>query len=145
MNFQVNWETTANNGQSHGTWMPFNLSTGEKYTHGWTTCMGVPNFTAYFTPENRGGQAKNKSSYQYPTPCTHQAYESLGSWFSDLSSFGFSTMMYGNYWEYGWSCDGGPSKTKSAPRSLWRALLMPQVNPGSRYRCGKSTFKKAAC
>ena len=25
-----------------------------------------------------------------------------------------------------------------APYSVWRALLMPQVNPGSRYRCGKS-------
>ena len=25
-----------------------------------------------------------------------------------------------------------------ASRSLRRALLMPQVNPGSRYRCGRS-------
>ena len=31
----------------------------------------------------------------------------------------------------------GPSRAKSAPRSLRRALLMPQVNPGSLYRCGK--------
>ena len=33
----------------------------------------------------------------------------------------------------------GPSRAKSAPRSLRRALLMPQANPGSRYRCGKRT------
>ena len=32
---------------------------------------------------------------------------------------------------------GGPSRSKSASRSSRRALLMPQVNPGSRYRCGK--------
>ena len=31
----------------------------------------------------------------------------------------------------------GPSRATSAPRSLRRALLMPQVNTGSRYRCGK--------
>ena len=30
----------------------------------------------------------------------------------------------------------GPSRAKSASRSLRRALLMPQVNPGSLYRCG---------
>ena len=29
-----------------------------------------------------------------------------------------------------------------ASRSAQRALLTPQVNPGSLYRCGKSTFKK---
>ena len=31
----------------------------------------------------------------------------------------------------------GPSREKSASRSLRRALLMPQVNAGSLYRCGK--------
>ena len=30
-------------------------------------------------------------------------------------------------------------------RSLRRALLTPQVNPESLYRCGKRTFKRAAC
>ena len=34
---------------------------------------------------------------------------------------------------------GGPSRAKSASQSLRRALLMPQVNPGSRYRCGRGT------
>ena len=35
---------------------------------------------------------------------------------------------------------GGPSSIpKNAPRSVRRALLMPQVNPGSLYCCGKST------
>ena len=33
----------------------------------------------------------------------------------------------------------GLSRAKSASRSLGRALLMPQVNPGSRYRCVKRT------
>ena len=33
----------------------------------------------------------------------------------------------------------GASRAQSASRSLRRALLMPQVNPGSRYCCGKST------
>jgi hypothetical protein len=42
MNYQVNWATTANEGESHGTWMPFNLSTGDPFKHGWTTCMGIP-------------------------------------------------------------------------------------------------------
>ena len=28
---------------------------------------------------------------------------------------------------------------QSAPRSLRRALFTPWANPGSRYRCGKST------
>ena len=42
MNYQVNWATTANEGESHGTWMPFNLSTLNPFKHGWTTCMGVP-------------------------------------------------------------------------------------------------------
>ena len=108
MNFQVNWATTANEGESHGTWMPFNLSTGSPFWKGWTTCMGVPNFTAYFTEANRaGGQARNRSSYQYPTPCSHKTYEQLEGWYKDLASFGFTTMLYGNYWEYGWSCDGG--------------------------------------
>ena len=32
-----------------------------------------------------------------------------------------------------------------ASRSLPCALLTPQVNPGLRYRCSKSTFKGAAC
>ena len=32
----------------------------------------------------------------------------------------------------------GPSRTPSAPCSVRRALLMPQVNAGSRYRSGKS-------
>ena len=31
----------------------------------------------------------------------------------------------------------GPSREKIASRSLRRALLMPQVNTGSLYRCGK--------
>ena len=33
----------------------------------------------------------------------------------------------------------GPSRAKSASHSLRRALLTPQVNPGSLYRCGKRT------
>ena len=33
----------------------------------------------------------------------------------------------------------GPSRAKSASRSLQRALLTPQVNAGSRYRCSRST------
>ena len=33
----------------------------------------------------------------------------------------------------------GPSRAKSASRSLRRALLIPQVHPGSLYRCGKRT------
>ena len=33
----------------------------------------------------------------------------------------------------------GPSRAKSASRSLRRALLMPQVNPGSLNRCGNRT------
>ena len=33
----------------------------------------------------------------------------------------------------------GPSRAQSASLSLRRALLTPQVNPGSRYRCGKRT------
>ena len=33
----------------------------------------------------------------------------------------------------------GPSRAKSASRSLRRALLTPQVNAGSLYRCGKRT------
>ena len=33
----------------------------------------------------------------------------------------------------------GARKPKPASRSLRRALLMPQVNTGSRYRCGKRT------
>ena len=35
--------------------------------------------------------------------------------------------------------DWGPSRAKSASRSLWRALLMSQVNTGSLYRRGKRT------
>ena len=31
----------------------------------------------------------------------------------------------------------GPPRAKSVPRSLRRALLMPQVNPGSRNHCAK--------
>ena len=33
----------------------------------------------------------------------------------------------------------GPSRAKSASRSLRRALLIPQVNTGSLYRCGNRT------
>ena len=33
---------------------------------------------------------------------------------------------------------GRPVMPKPASHSSRRALLMPQVNPGSRYRCGKS-------
>ena len=32
-----------------------------------------------------------------------------------------------------------PSRAKPAPHSLRRALLMPLANPGSLYRCGRST------
>ena len=31
----------------------------------------------------------------------------------------------------------------SAPRPARRALLTPRVNPGPRYRCGRSTFKSS--
>ena len=125
MNYQVNWMTTANNGESHGTWMPFNLSTGGLFTDGWTSCMGIPNFTAYFTAANSGGQLRDKGAYQYPTPCTHQTYSSLGSWFSDLASFGFSTMLYGNYWEYGWSCDGGRGNRATSNNDCDTGFGMP--------------------
>ena len=37
------------------------------------------------------------------------------------------------------STRNGPSRAKSAPRSLRRALLTPQVNAGSLYRCGNRT------
>ena len=33
----------------------------------------------------------------------------------------------------------GPSATPFASCSVWRSLLMPQVHPGSVYRCGRST------
>ena len=33
----------------------------------------------------------------------------------------------------------GSSRAKSASRSRWRALLMPQGNAGSLYCCGKRT------
>ena len=39
---------------------------------------------------------------------------------------------------YHFSC-GSSSSKKIASRSLRRALLMSQVNPGSLYRCGKRT------
>ena len=39
---------------------------------------------------------------------------------------------------------GGPSRARSASRSVRRALLTPQANPGSRYRCGKSTLRAAS-
>ena len=45
-------------------------------------------------------------------------------------------------WTRAWH---GPSRAQSASRSLRRALLMPPVNTGSLYRCGKRTFKRAAC
>ena len=38
------------------------------------------------------------------------------------------------------SSDDGSPRAKSASRSLRRALLMPQVNTGSRYRRGKSSL-----
>lgn len=108
MNFQTNWEPTANFGESHGTWMPFNLSTGALFENGWTSCMGTPNFTkAFDDPNCKRGQAFDRSCYVYPTTCFHMDYSTLKGWFTDLASFGFSTMMYGNYWEFGWSCDGG--------------------------------------
>ena len=31
---------------------------------------------------------------------------------------------------------------KTAPFFLQRALLMPRVNPGSHYRCAKSTYEQ---
>ena len=34
---------------------------------------------------------------------------------------------------------GFSATARPAPRSVWRALLTLQVNPGSCYRCGKST------
>ena len=37
------------------------------------------------------------------------------------------------------AADPGPSRAKSAPRSLRSALLIPKVNTGSFYRCGKRT------
>ena len=39
----------------------------------------------------------------------------------------------------GLSDAAGPSRAKPLPRALRRALLMLQVNAGSRYRCGKRT------
>ena len=38
-----------------------------------------------------------------------------------------------------WTATNGTSRAKVASRSLRRALLTPQVNPGSRYRCGERT------
>ena len=37
------------------------------------------------------------------------------------------------------ACTTGPSRAKSASRSLRSALLMPQVHPGSLHRCGNRT------
>ena len=40
-------------------------------------------------------------------------------------------------WVEGYARRRGPSRAQPASRSLRRALLTPQVNPGSRYHCGK--------
>ena len=51
---------------------------------------------------------------------------------------------------FGWESRGSNHTTasaspKTAPWFLQRALLTPRVNPGSHYRCAKSTFKRAGC
>ena len=47
---------------------------------------------------------------------------------------------HGKNWLFqGASIIGPSSRANSAPRSLRRALLTPQANTGSLYRCGKRT------
>ena len=129
----MNWFPTANWGLSHGTWMSFNLTTGEPYdeSRGWTSCMGLVNYSLYFeSPECRVGQEKNRSCYQYPTPCEKITYQDIRSWTHDLASFGFSSMFYGNYWEYGWSCDGGDGDRAGTKTACLNGFGMP----GHMYR-----------
>eukprot|EP00935_MAST-01C_sp_MAST-1C-sp1_P000561 g561.t1 len=103
MNYQVNWEVSANWGESHGHFMPFNLSTGTPFapSEQWVSCIGAPNFTKAYGPTCGGNAvAKDPSCYHYPTTCFGVSYDHLRSWYEDFSSFGFTTLMYGNYWLY---------------------------------------------
>ena len=44
-----------------------------------------------------------------------------------------------NFWTCAYAAGGGPPSPKTASHSLRRALLTPEVNTGSLYRCGKRT------
>ena len=64
----------------------------------------------------------------------------------DYGKFGFNGLSLWSPYQRAGMAEGfkwkqvgdGPSSPKNASRSLRRALLMPQVSPGSRYCCGKS-------
>ena len=46
MNYQLNWEVTANWAPAHGLWMPYNLSSGRPYGGNWTSCLERPDFAS---------------------------------------------------------------------------------------------------
>lgn len=96
MNYQLNWEPTANFAPSHGLWMPYNLTSGEPLPNGteWTGCIGTPDFARYYYGDHK---------YVYEEICWDLGFSTLQSYSSDLRSYGFTPMMYGNYWEFGWN------------------------------------------
>ena len=81
---------------SHGQWGPFNLSTGEPYIGKWETCFSHPNFTAMdsHVPGSEGGN-------MYPSVCWSLDYGDMDGYYKDLQSFGFESLTYANYWEFG--------------------------------------------
>jgi hypothetical protein len=131
MGFQVNWDS-GEQMISHGQWVPYNLSTQQPFTGQWETCFAHPNFTAM--NEHVAG-----SESLYPSVCWKLNYTDMNGYYENLQSFGFSTLTYGNYWEYGLDvrptdsdlselCDPhSPARWDNGPRVLPAKDFSPRV------------------
>ena len=131
MGFQVNWDA-GEQMISHGQWVPYNLTTQEPFTGQWETCFAHPNFTAM------NAHVAGSESH-YPSVCWKLNYTDMNGYYEDLQSFGFSTLTYGNYWEYGLDvrptdsnlselCDShSPARWTNGPRVLPANDFSPRV------------------
>ena len=66
MNYQLNWEVTANWAPAHGLWMPYNLSSGQPHDGNWTSCLQQPDFASYYAG-NRYSYVRDCWSLNYTT------------------------------------------------------------------------------
>ena len=112
--FKTNWDS-GEQFPSHGQWVPFNLTTGEPYESDWETCFSHPNFTA-MQAHVPGSEAGNN----YVSVCWKLNYTAWNGYYEDLHRLGFSSLTYGNYWEFGFdvrptNSDLGPNCAATSP------------------------------
>ena len=112
---------------------------GDSSTSQWQARFWLPASMAqgdYSLSVSNGYASSNMSTFIAPSPGLAALSTVNVIAASDVRAT-WPTKVFDVAKDYG--CTGGPSRTLFASCSVRRSLLMPQVHPGSVYRCGRST------